>query len=75
MENHARIDAFSFPVARVGSGSRSRSTRCAQSLKGERLGLERMTFDHFILDGFSKELTIGSDVLTRDPVKIVNSNF
>lgn len=43
--------------------------------RGERLELERMTFDHVILRGFSEDVQIGSDVLMRDRVRIVNSNF
>jgi hypothetical protein len=41
----------------------------------ERLELERMIFDNVILDGFSKHLDTGSDVLIRDRVSVVNSNF
>jgi hypothetical protein len=43
--------------------------------EGNRLELERMKFDNVLLDGFSKQLTIGSDVLMRDRISVVNSNF
>jgi polygalacturonase len=43
--------------------------------EGKQLELERIMFDHVILDGFSEDLKIGSDVSIRDPVIIVNSNF
>lgn len=42
---------------------------------GEQLELERVTFDHVILDGFSEDMQIGNDVLLRDRVRIVDSNF
>ena len=66
---------FTVKNAVFSAAPRHVSTGIRFSGEGERLELERMTFDHVILDGFSKDLTIGSDVLIRDPVNIVNSNF
>ena len=51
------------------------STGIQFSSEGERLELERLTFDHLILDGFSKDMMIGSNVLMHDPLKVANSNF
>jgi hypothetical protein len=51
------------------------STGIRFSGEREQLELENMTFDHVILEGFSKTLMIGNDVLIRDPLRIVNSNF
>ena len=43
--------------------------------EGWGMGPERMLFDGVILDGFSEDRKVSSDVLIRDPIQIVNSNF
>ena len=60
-------------VFTAAPGHESIGIRC--SGEGEQLELEGMTFDHVSLNGFSEDLKIGSDVLIRKPVNIVNSNF
>lgn len=43
--------------------------------EGEQLELDRVTFDHLILDGFSENTMIGDDVSIQDRLQIINSNF
>src|SRR5215207_8131359 len=42
---------------------------------GKTLELKRFMFDQVVFEGFSKGLLIGGDVLIRDSVKILNSDF
>jgi hypothetical protein len=41
----------------------------------ENLNVKRMMFDNVIFDGFSKGLKTGNDVVIRDSIRIVNSDF
>jgi hypothetical protein len=51
------------------------STGIIFSGEGQTLELERISFDNVILDGFSRGLKIGSDVVIRDRARIVDSDF
>ena len=51
------------------------STGIRLSGEGETLELQRMMFDHVILNGFSRGLKIDNDVVIRDHVRIVDSDF
>jgi len=51
------------------------STGIRLSGEGEILELQRIMFDHVILDGFSRGLKIDNNVAIRDHVRIVNSDF
>ena len=43
--------------------------------ENETLELQRIMFDHVILDGFSRGVKIDSNVVIRDHVRIINSDF
>ena len=43
--------------------------------EGKTLEVKRMMFDNVVFDGFSRGLKVGNDVLLRDTLKIVNSDF
>lgn len=43
--------------------------------EGDRLELERITFDRVLIDGFVEQSKIGDDILMKDGISIVNSNF
>jgi len=51
------------------------STGIRLSGEGETLELQRVMFDHVILNGFSRGLKIDNNVVIRDYVTIVNSDF
>jgi hypothetical protein len=51
------------------------STGIRFSGEKETLELQRMMFDHIILDGFSRGLKIDNNVVIRDQVRIINSDF
>src|SRR5215212_3728125 len=43
--------------------------------EGKTLELKRLMFDQVVFEGFSKGLMVDGDVMTREPVKILNSDF
>jgi hypothetical protein len=57
------------------TATRQDSTCIRLSGEGETLELKRVMFDNVIFDGFSKGLQIGSDVLIKDTIRIINSDF
>jgi hypothetical protein len=43
--------------------------------EGGTLKIRRMTFDNIVYNGFARGLNVSKDVLIRDAVRIVNSDF
>lgn len=58
-------------IARTGHSS----TGIRISGAGKTLELKRMMFHRVTFDGFSRDVQVGNDVLIKDTIRIINSDF
>jgi hypothetical protein len=66
---------FTMRNSTFSAADESESIAIRLSGEGKTLELKRMIFDNVIFDGFARGLKTGSDVLVKDSIRIVNSDF
>jgi hypothetical protein len=60
-------------VFAAGTGQSSTGIRISGA--GKTLEVKRMMFNHVTFDGFSRGVKVGNDVLIKDTIRIINSDF